>query len=152
MHFFHNVRSQSTDTSQTVTGNKRVTVDRHTTHKYEWLFFSSWSILWHSLPKRSEKKCCLLSMQLQEEYSLHGLRFGNCKKKTTWPIEMAWAHFSCMSHGAKQLAWMLKGAVLPCQWPGRSRLGWGDLAASSGFPSRSTGAGQLSRSVYPRWA
>lgn len=117
VHVFYNVRSQSTHTSQAATGNKRVTIDTHTTHKHEWLSFSSWSILWHSLPKQRGKKSCLLSMWLQKEYSLHGLWFGNRRKKTTWPIEMAWTHFSCMSHGAKKLAWMLKGAVLPCQRP-----------------------------------
>lgn len=32
---------------------------------------------------------------------------------------MGWPHFSRMSHGAKKLAWMLKGAVVPCQQPHR---------------------------------
>lgn len=117
VHVFYSARSESTHTSQATMGNKRVTIDICTTHKHEWLFFSSWSILWHLLTHQRKKKCCPLSVWLQKEPSLHGMSFRSHRKQTAWPIVMAWPHFSCRNHGAKELAWMLKGAVLLCQQP-----------------------------------
>lgn len=66
--------------------------------------------------------------------SIHSMDCGlETAERTTWPIEMAWTHFSCMSHGAKQLAWMLKGAVLPCQWPHRHSWDGVTLLLPAGF-------------------
>lgn len=119
VHVFYSAGSESTHASQATVGNKRVTIDMRTTHKHEWLFFSSWSILWHSLPNQRQKKCCPLSVWLQKESSLHRMRFRNHRKQTAWPIVLGWPCFSCMSRSAKELAWMLKRTVLPCQQPHR---------------------------------
>lgn len=54
-----------------------------------------------------------------------------------------------MNHGAKELAWMLKGAVLPCQRPHRHGQDGVTVLLPAVFV---WGAGRLGGSMYPRWA
>lgn len=148
---FYSVRSESTHTSQGTIGNKRVTIDICTTHKPEWLSFSSWSILWHSLPNQRKKKCCPLSEWLQNKSLLHRMSFGNHKKQTARPIAMGWPPFSCMSRGA-ELAWMPKGVVVPYQRSHCHGQGGVTVWLPTGLLQGAFGAGWLGGSMYPRWA
>lgn len=114
VHVFYSARSESTHTSQATVGNKRVTADICTTHKHEWLFKTLIPSSGTCCQTKGKKNCCLPSVWLQES-SLHRPSFRNHRKQRAWPTAMRRHRFSCTSCNAKELAWVLRGAVLLSQ-------------------------------------